>query len=212
MEFDFRTMAPDERYKLLVGSVVPRPIALVSTVDAAGTVNAAPFSFFNVLSADPAVVTLGISRRRNGAPKDTVRNIRETSEFVVNLVDEAIVEAMNVCAIDFPAGIDELAEAGLATTPAAAVAAPRIARSPVGFECRVLQEVQLGGADERSIILGEVLHCHIRDGLVDERGRVVTSGLKLVGRLGGSSYVRLSDPFSLPRIAFADWQARRAGD
>ncbi|HZS85412.1 MAG TPA: flavin reductase family protein [Stellaceae bacterium] len=211
MQFDFRTLPPADRYKLLIGAVVPRPIALVTTVDREGIVNAAPFSFFNVLSHDPAVVTLGVEQRHSGAPKDTVRNMRETAEFVVNLVDEAIAEAMNICAIDFPEGTDELAEAGLAAAPSAVVAPPRVAQSPVSLECRLLQELRLGGGGKRSIILGEVVYCHVRDGLVDERCRIETAKMKLVGRLAGSGYIRLSDPFSMPRIAYADWRARKAG-
>src|SRR5581483_1050653 len=113
MEFDFRTLPAKERYKLLVGSVVPRPIAFVSARSEAGVNNAAPFSFFNVFSADPAIVILGIERRENGVAKDTVRIIRDTREFVVNMVDEAIAERMNDCATDFPESVDEFAEVGL---------------------------------------------------------------------------------------------------
>lgn len=211
MQFDFRTLPPADRYKLLIGSVVPRPIALITSIDRNGVVNAAPFSFFNVLSHDPAIVTLGIEQRHSGAPKDTVRNIRETAEFVVNLVDETIAEAMNVCAIDFPEGVDELFEAGLTAAPAVAVKPPRIGESPVNLECRLVQELRLGDAGKRSIILGEIVYCHVRDGLVDERCRIETDKMKLVGRLAGTGYVRLSDPFSMPRIPYADWKARKNG-
>src|ERR1700722_17282963 len=139
MQFDFRTMAPTDRYKLLIGSVVPRPIALVTTIDKAGIANAAPFSFFNVMGNDPPAIVLGIDRRPTGAPKDTVRNIRDTGEFVVNLVDEAIAEAMNVCAIDFPEGVDELVEAGLTAAHSPTGAPPGIAEAPGAFE-RALRE------------------------------------------------------------------------
>src|SRR5579864_6092378 len=121
MQFDFRTLPPPDRYKLLVGSVVPRPIAFVTTRAASGHNNAAPFSFFNVFSADPAIVVLGIEKRNSGPLKDTVRNIRETREFVVNLVSEEIAERMNVCAVDFPEGTDELAESGLTPGPSMVV-------------------------------------------------------------------------------------------
>ena len=215
MEFDFTTLPPKDRYRLLVGSVVPRPIALVTTRDKAGVHNAAPYSFFNCLSHDPPIVTLGIERRQGGAPKDTVRNIRETREFVVNLVDEAIAERMNICAVDFPEGVDELAEAGLAPVPSSSVKPPRIGESPVNLECRLLHELRFGdngaaGEGGRSIVLGEVVRFHIRDGLVDAGGHVDVAAMKLVGRLAGSGYVRLTDRFYLTRRSHAAYGARKA--
>jgi flavin reductase (DIM6/NTAB) family NADH-FMN oxidoreductase RutF len=202
MLLDFAVLPPAERYKLLVGTVVPRPIALVSTRDAGGRHNAAPFSFFNVFSHDPAIVVLGIEQRRRDAPKDTVANIRATGEFVVNLVDEAIAAAMNVCAIDF--------EAGLTPAPSATVAAPRIAESPVALECRLVQELRFGEEGARSLVVGEVLAMQLRDGLLDAAGRVDTRALGLVGRFGGGgAYVHLSDPFEIPRLTAAEWFARK---
>jgi flavin reductase (DIM6/NTAB) family NADH-FMN oxidoreductase RutF len=211
MQFDFRTMSATDRYKLLIGSVVPRPIALVTTVDKAGIVNAAPFSFFNVMGNDPPAIVLGIDRRPTGAPKDTVRNIRDTGEFVINIVDEAIAEAMNVCAIDFPEGVDELVEAGLAPSPSHSVAPPWIAEAPVAFECRLLDEVRIGRGT-RSIIIGEILYCHMRDGLVDERLHVDPARLKAVGRLGGSLYATISDRFNMPRIDYRIWEERKSAE
>src|SRR5262245_16085335 len=210
MLLDFAVLPPAERYKLLVGTVVPRPIALVSTRDAGGRHNAAPFSFFNVFSHDPAIVVLGIEqRRRDAPPKDTVANIRATGEFVVNLVDEAIAAAMNVCAIDFDSGVDELAEAALTPAPSATVAAPRIAESPVALECRLLQELRFGEEGARSLVVGEVLAMQLRDGLLDAKGRVDTAALRLVGRFGGGgAYVHLSDPFEIPRLTAAEWFGR----
>jgi len=208
MEFDFRTLSPADRYKLLVGSVVPRPIAFVSTRDEQGRNNAAPFSFFNVFSAEPAIVILGIERRTGGPLKDTVRIIRETKDFVVNMVDEAIAERMNVCATDFPEGVDELAMAGLTTAPSVAVRAPRIRESPVNMECTLLEELQFGDAGTRSIVLGEVVHFHIRDDAVNARGHVDLDALKLVGRLAGHGYIRLSDRFAMKRLDPAEWRAK----
>jgi flavin reductase (DIM6/NTAB) family NADH-FMN oxidoreductase RutF len=211
MQFDFRTMTPTDRYKLLIGSVVPRPIALVTTIDQAGVANAAPFSFFNVMGNDPPAIVLGIERRPSGAPKDTVRNIRETGEFVISIVDEAIAEAMNVCAIDFPEGVDELLEAGLTAAPSVAVKPPRIAEAPVGFECKLLSEVPIGEGP-RSIIIGEILYCHMRDGLVDERLHVDPGHLNAVGRLGGSGYATIKDRFDMPRIAYRAWEGRKSAE
>jgi flavin reductase (DIM6/NTAB) family NADH-FMN oxidoreductase RutF len=211
MQFDFRTMSATDRYKLLIGSVVPRPIALVTTVDKAGIVNAAPFSFFNVMGNDPPALVLGIDRRSTGAPKDTTRNIRDTGEFVVNLVDEALAEAMNVCAIDFPEGVDELTEAALTAAKSQAVTPPRISEAPVAFECKLLQEVRIGQGS-RSILIGEIVYCHVRDGLVDERLHVDPARLKLVGRLGGSGYATISDRFNMPRIDYRVWEERKSAE
>jgi flavin reductase (DIM6/NTAB) family NADH-FMN oxidoreductase RutF len=211
VEFDFRTLPPPERYKLLIGLVVPRPIALVTTRAEDGVVNAAPFSFFNVFSQDPAVVALGIERRPGTRiAKDTVLNIRARREFVVNLVDLAIAEAMNVCAVDFPPGVDELAAAGLAAVPGQAVDVPRVAEAPAALECRLMQEIRLGDEGKRSLVLGEILHVHVRDGLVDERLHVDNAGF--LGRLAGSGYARLTDRFEMKRIGFEEWTERNAAD
>jgi flavin reductase (DIM6/NTAB) family NADH-FMN oxidoreductase RutF len=212
MEFDFTTLPPKDRYRLLIGSVVPRPIALVTTRDERGVPNAAPFSFFNCFSHDPPIVALGMELRTEGALKDTVRNIRATREFVVNLVGEAIAERMNICAVDFPEGIDELSEAGLTAVPASAVKVPRIAESPVNMECKLIEELRFGEAGKRSIILGEVLRFHIRDEVLTPRGHVDLDAMKPVGRLAGSGYIRLSDRFDMKRMSHEDWQARKRPD
>jgi flavin reductase (DIM6/NTAB) family NADH-FMN oxidoreductase RutF len=212
MQFDFRTLPAQDRYKLLIGCIVPRPIALVTTIDPHGVVNAAPFSFFNVMGNDPPVVVLGIEQRPAGVPKDTVRNIRATREFVVNLVDEAIADPMNICAIDFPEGVDELVEAGLGAAPSVVVKPPHIAEAPVAFECTLLQEVPIGGPGRRLITVGEIVYCHVRDGIVDDRLHVDAAKLKLVGRLGGSGYTKLSDRFAMPRIPYADWLGRKSAE
>src|SRR6202040_2777577 len=146
MHFDLARIAQSDAYKLLVSTVVPRPIALATTVDSAGNVNAAPFSFFNAVSSVPPVVVLGISPGDSAGDgwKDTERNIRDTGEFVVNLVDEAIAERMNVCDVAFPTGVNELEMAGLHPLPAAEVKPPLIAEAPVSFECRRITGLSLG--------------------------------------------------------------------
>src|SRR6516162_9319848 len=144
MLFDFAAISPRDRYKLLVSTVAPRPIAWVVSQSPDGRLNAAPFSFFNAFSGEPPVVGMGISSHEPGRPKDTRRNIRETRQFVVNLVSEEIAEAMNITAIEFEAGVDELAEAQLKTIPSVYVKPPRIDVSPVSMECELMQIVELG--------------------------------------------------------------------
>ena len=136
LSFNFAELQPTQRYKLLCGLVVPRPIALVTTTSRDGVVNAAPFSFFNVFSENPALIVLGLQHNNDGSPKDTTRNIHLTGEFVVNLVDEGIAEAMNLSATDFPPGEGEPLALGMPTLPSLLVAPPRLADAPAAFECR----------------------------------------------------------------------------
>jgi len=211
MLFDFDTIAPQDRYKLLISTVVPRPIAWVVSQDAQGRLNAAPFSFFNALVGDPPVVGIGIGGRRpDDAPgtwKDTGANIRATGQFVVNLVPYDAREAMNVTAIEFPHDVDELKQAGLTTLPSAKVAPPRIAESPVALECERLAIVDV--ATDRAIVLGRVLAVHVRDDCVldAERCYIDTPKLDLVGRMhGGGWYARTTDRFELPRIPVNAWK------
>ncbi len=207
MEIDLRQLAPRDRYKLLVSTIVPRPIALVTSVNVDGRVNAAPFSFFNAIGSDPPIVVLGIGDRAPGVPKDTARNIRATQQFVVNLVDEAMAEQMNVCAIDFPADTDELQQAGLSCVPSTEVRPPRVRESPIHLECRELSTVAIG---RNRVIVGEVLRMHIRDELLDtERLHVHTEKLALIGRMHGAGwYTKTTDVFQIPRVTFDEWQAR----
>lgn len=210
MYFDLEAMAPKPRYNLLTALVVPRPIAWVTSQNGQGRLNAAPFSFFNLMSGNPPVLAIGIGVRQ-GRPKDTARNIAETGEFVVNLVSRELVDAMNVTAIEFDEEIDEIAEAGIAVTPSLRVTPPRIAASPVSFECRRLQIVSIDSA--RSIVLGELLVAHVIDTVVTniERGHVDTPQLDLVARMhGGGWYARAGDYFNAPRIDLVDWTERRA--
>lgn len=210
MDWAASDLAERDLYKLLVNTVLPRPIALVTTVDAQGRANAAPFSFFNVFSHAPPLVVLGIEGRDGATSplKDTMRNIRETGSFVVNLVDRAMVEAMQICAIDFPGEVDEIEAAGLATAPSATIAAPRLAASPVQLECRETVSLSLGTRN-RNLVVGEIQHIHIRDGVVDERLHVDIDKLDLVGRLHGADwYVTLRDRFQAPRQTLASWRER----
>jgi len=209
MEFDFTTLPPKDRYRLLIGSVVPRPIALVTTRDEQGIPNAAPFSFFNCFSHDPPIVALGMELRAEGGLKDTVRIIRATREFVVNLVSEEIADHMNVCAVDFPEGMNELAEAGLTAAPSSVVKPPRIKESPVSMECQLIEELRFGEDGKRSIVLGEVLRFHVRDDVLTPRGHIDLNAMKPVGRLAGSGYIRLSDRFDIKRMSYGEWRDRK---
>jgi flavin reductase (DIM6/NTAB) family NADH-FMN oxidoreductase RutF len=211
MHFDLAKTPATDAYKLLVSTVVPRPIALATTVDGSGRINAAPFSFFNAVSSMPPVVVLGISPGAAGEDgyKDTERNIRDSGEFVVNLVDEALAERMNICAVDFPAGTGELNEAGLTPLPSVGVRPPRIAQSPVSFECHRITGVSLG---PRSMLeIGKVIHIHIRDDLVDlEKMYVRTEKMGLIGRMHGRGwYARTSDLFLMDRLDLESWEANK---
>ena len=205
--FDFAALTPRERYKLLIGAVVPRPIALVTTISADGIVNAAPFSFFNCLSADPAILALGVEYRPTGAQKDTGRNVRDTLAFTVNIVSNAMAEAMNVCATPFEPGIDELAEAGLTTRPGTRVPCPYIAEAPVAFECR--QHTTLGIGNSREIILGEVLFAHFHPAVVNPANHHVDPvALDAIGRMGGHGYSLTRELFDLPTMSVDAWRTQ----
>lgn len=205
--FDFSKLAPIERYKLLCGVVVPRPIALVTSIDEAGRINAAPFSFFNVFSEDPAQIVLGLQHRAVGAPKDTTRNLAERQAFVVNMVDEALAETMNLCATDFPADVSEVEALGLATTPSRHIPVPFLSAAPFAMECR--RTVSLAFSATREILIGEVLALHARDGLADPARHYVDAGrYRPVGRLAGIQYCRQGEVFEMRRVPYAEWRER----
>lgn len=185
-----------ERYKLFTGLVVPRPIAFVSTRGRDGRLNAAPFSFFNVMSSDPPTVVLGINSRPDG-PKDSFRNIVETGDFVINIVDSGLVTAMNLCSVDAAPEIDEIALAGLTPVDALVVKAPRIAEAPAHLECRLTQTIPL--TQSRALLVGEILHVQADDRVIDAGYRIDARRLDAVGRLGGPQYVHTRDLFELPR-------------
>lgn len=199
MELDLSNMSPPERYKFLCAVVVPRPIAWVTSVSTAGVVNAAPFSFFNAMGSQPAIVTLGIVTRGKGVLKDSFKNIQETGEFVVNLVTYAAREAMNRTGADFPPDVSEVDAVGLETMPALQVKPPRLALSPVHLECKLATIVEVG---RNRVTIGEVVHAHIRDEFYDpERGYVAAEKLDLIARMHGRGwYARTTDLFELRRV------------
>lgn len=170
-------------YHFMISMVVPRPIAFVSTVSPAGRRNLAPFSYFNAISSDPPLIGISILDRRDD-PKDTLRNIRDTGEFVVNLVHEPLLDAMVQTSGEWPADADEFELSGLAAVASDRVRPPRVATSPVAMECRLHREVPLGSA---SFIVGEVLRVHLAEEVLTN-GRVDVAKLRPVGRLGGEAY------------------------
>jgi flavin reductase (DIM6/NTAB) family NADH-FMN oxidoreductase RutF len=211
MLFDFNELSAQDRYKLLVSTVVPRPIAWVVTCDPQGLLNAAPYSFFNVFANEPPVVCIGIGGRAPGDAKDTGNNIRATGEFVVNLVSAETAAQMNVTAIDFPHDVDEIAEARLTTLASTRVRPPRIAESPVAMECELFTTMELN--PERLLVFGRVVAMHIRDEAVLDAGRcyIDTPKLDLVGRMHGAGwYVRTTDRFEMARIRPQDWRLKAA--
>src|SRR6201994_4376691 len=204
--FDFRTLSARERYKLIIGSVVPRPIALVTTVDPEGRVNAAPFSFFNSLSADPPILALGVENQPDMAFKDTTRNIRLTEVFTVNIVSHAIAEAMHVCAVPFKPEHDELKSAGLTAMPGTMVASPWIKEAPAAFECRRHVTLELGKS--RQIILGEILFAHYHSDVIDaDRMRIDPAKLDAIARLGGNTCSTIRDRFDMLTPTVDDFSA-----
>ena len=209
MQFDFETMLAPERYKLLLATVLPRPIAWVTTRDARGAVNAAPFSFFNVFGNDPATVGIGIGSKGPAEPKDTRANIRETEHFVVNLVPFSLAQQMRVTSIAFPKGVEEPSEAGLSLAASERVSVPRIAQAPVSMECTFMQEIVLRSF---GLVLGKMLMVHVYDEAVIDAGRqyVDANKLDLIGRMEGAWYTTTRDRFEMPPITLSEWSEARS--
>lgn len=200
MQFDFEGLPPERRYNILTSTIVPRPIAWITTVSRDGVLNAAPYSFFNVMGIDPPIIVVGIQKHPEVRLKDTAANIATTQEFVVNLVTQANAAAMNATSIDAPPAIDELALAQLATSPSSKVKAPRITISPVAFEC--VMHTTLSFSPNQAIVIGRVVHAHVDDDYVLDGARchIDTPKLALVGRMHGAEwYTTTSDQFALHR-------------
>ena len=191
---------PANVYKLMIGAIVPRPIAFVSTVSVAGVRNLAPFSFFTACSANPPVICFApMVRASDGAQKDTLHNVRETGEFVVNIVSEEFVERMNICSAEFPPEVDEWEKSGLTPAASDSVKPARVRESRFHMECKLVDIVSvsklpLGG----SLVLGEVIRFHVDDVLFDDY-RIDPVKLRAIGRMGGPMYARTTDRFDLQR-------------
>lgn len=198
MELDLEGQHADRAYSILASLVTPRPIAWVTTLGPDGVVNAAPFSFFNVLGANPPIVGFCPGDRADGTPKDTARNIRLSHEFVVNLVDETVAEAMNVTAASLPYGVSELQAAGLTTAPSSVVKPPRIAEAPASLECTEWGTLQIGG---NRLIIGLVKRVQVRDELFDPKTLRIRSELfHVIGRMASPNwYCRTTNRFEMKR-------------
>jgi flavin reductase (DIM6/NTAB) family NADH-FMN oxidoreductase RutF len=204
LEIDFTQITAYQRYKLMASLIVPRPIALVTTLGPTGVANAAPFSMFNMLGEDPPIVMLSINRSHGGRLKDTAANILASGEFVVHLCDEPMAAQMHACGEALPSEVSELAHVGLHPLPAQTVAPPRIAEAPVAFECVLHEKLE---TESRYVFIGRVQWLSVREGLVDtETWRVRLQDYHPVGRFGASFYVTTRDRFA---IAGPDEEARR---
>ena len=190
MEADPKALPWTEAYKLPIGSVVPRPIAWVSSLSPEGIRNVAPFSFFNGVCAVPMIVTFAPMRFGSGNKKDSLANIESSGEFVINIVTEPLIEAMAATSEEYPSDVDEFVVAGLTAAPSVAVRAPRIAESPINFECKLRQVLHFGDtAGSGSLVVGEVVYLHVADRLIAD-GRVEPKLLQPVARMGGPLYAR----------------------
>jgi flavin reductase (DIM6/NTAB) family NADH-FMN oxidoreductase RutF len=211
MQFDLENAPVNVAYKLLIGLVAPRPIALITSMDERGHLNAAPFSAFNYFGTDPPIVGVGVQNRPDSdfSPKDTARNIRRTGEFVINVVTEDIAEKMNICATDFPPEISEVEMAGFATTPSHSVKVPRLAESHAALECREYATVEIGRS---RIVLGRVVTVFVEDRFVNPAGPYIKAEeLHAIGRMNGlGNYARTRDAFiTIPRISYEEWKKAR---
>jgi flavin reductase (DIM6/NTAB) family NADH-FMN oxidoreductase RutF len=212
VQFDIAGMAPADRYELLLGTIVPRPIALVTTLNEAGLCNAAPYSLFNVMGHDPAILAISVLAHPDRRLKDTAANILATKEFAVNLVSEEIAGAMNITCIDAPPDTSEIELTDLGMASSTKIKPPRLAASPAVYECRFLTSLSFG--PNQLIVFGEIIHAHVADHIVldAKRGLVDTPNLKAIGAMHGAKwYARLSDRFEMERPTWAGWMRQRKG-
>jgi flavin reductase (DIM6/NTAB) family NADH-FMN oxidoreductase RutF len=205
MQVDPKAIGSEAMYKLMIGCVVPRPIAWVSSVDANGVPNLAPFSYFMAITHDPPTIAFSSSPRAlaGGArgKKDTLRNVEATREFVVNVVDDALAEQMNVTSGDYTPDVDEFVQAGLEVAPSLKVKAPRVAAAPINMECRVVQIIPVGNLPS-NLVIGEIVQLHFRDDVYDPAtGRLDMHRLRPVGRLAGHLYTHVHEIFEMKRPA-----------
>jgi flavin reductase (DIM6/NTAB) family NADH-FMN oxidoreductase RutF len=191
-----------ERYQLMIGCIIPRPIALVTTIGINGIINAAPFSYFNGVSSSPPFLSLSVGSRR-GSMKDTAKNIRQSGEFVINSVSRAMAEKMNIAATDFPPEISEIEKTGFTTVTSECVKPPRIAEAPIQIECKVYRIIEIGEGTT-NLVLGEILRYHIANSVtIDSAYRIDPHSIDLLGRLGGSKYCTTETVFEMVRPEYS---------
>jgi len=201
MQIDPANNSSADNYKLLTNLVIPRPIAWVTTHNANGLINLAPFSFFNAVGADPIYVVISVGQNDKGESKDTAKNIVASGEFVVNLVTEDLFDAMNISAADFPPDQSEMAAAQLESAPSVHIKVPRVAKAQVSLECKLFSTQALG---KNTLIIGEVVMFHVADQLLGPRFHI--HDFAPIGRLGSPSvYCRTTDRFDVKRISYAEW-------
>ena len=201
MIIDPKKQSYKENYKLMIGSILPRPIAFISTVSKDGIYNLAPFSFFNGITSNPPTICFAPARKRSdGSKKDTLVNIEDTKEFVVNVVTEDIVKQMNDTSEEHPSDVNEFDEVGLTAIPSQMIRAPRVKESPINLECKLYKLIEVGPSESGGgfLVIGEIVLFHIKDDLLS-KGRINTELLNPIGRLSGTEYTTLGKLFSLPR-------------
>jgi flavin reductase (DIM6/NTAB) family NADH-FMN oxidoreductase RutF len=203
-QLDPQTLGERETYKLLIGCVVPRPIAWVSTLDLAGVRNLAPFSFFNAIGSNPPALSISVSYVDGlDQRKDTLRNIGDIGEFVVNIVDEDMAQAMNATAASYPPSVDEFEIAGVAAVPCVTVRPARVAGAPVSLECKLYTLVPVGqGPGSATVVIGVIQMMHIRSDIIDERHRIDITKLRPIARLAGAGYAYVHDIFDMVRPVY----------
>jgi flavin reductase (DIM6/NTAB) family NADH-FMN oxidoreductase RutF len=203
-QLDPQTLGERETYKLLIGCVVPRPIAWVSTLDLAGVRNLAPFSFFNAIGSNPPALSISVSYVDGlDQRKDTLRNISDTGEFVVNIVDEDMAKAMNATAASYPPSVDEFEIAGVAAVPCVTVRPARVAGAPVSLECKLFTLVPVGeGPGSATLVIGVIQMMHIRSDIIDERHHIDITKLRPIARLAGAGYAYVHDTFDMVRPVY----------
>lgn len=201
MEINPTTLPHQSIYKILTGSVLPRPIGWISSIDMGGRPNLAPFSFFNAVCSNPPTVLFCSSiRGSDGKTKDTLNNVRATSEFVVNIVTEELLQAMNASSIEAPSDFNEFDYAGLTLAPSVVVKPPRVAESPIHFECKLREIIEIGNEPGGgSIVIGTIVHIHADDGVMIGEDKINLTALKPIGRLMGSGYCRVTDLIEIER-------------
>ena len=213
MDLLLEDLSTQDRYKFLSAVVIPRPVGLVTSKDQDGLYNAAPFSFFNVFSEDPAIVVLGLGAKHNGQAKDTLKNIKTTKQFVVNMVDKSIIGAMHICSAEVPSDESEIDYAGLTLADSQAINVQRIAQAPVSLECELFQIMEL--TERRSLILGEVKAIHISDEIIDPATkRIIPEKYSPIARLYGDYYAWLGDRYTkaIPTMEEIERLGIKAGD